>query len=56
MSEIRLLIHQIYCGAIIGKGGQNVKELRQTYNLDIKIFSQCCPSSYERVVSFTWKS
>jgi predicted PilT family ATPase len=49
-SEIRLLIHQIYCGAIIGKGGQNVKELRQTFKLDIKVYSQCCPMSHERVI------
>jgi predicted RNA-binding protein YlqC (UPF0109 family) len=54
-SEIRLLVHQIYCGAIIGKGGQHVKELRQTYNLDIKVFSQCCPLSHERVISLRGK-
>jgi predicted RNA-binding protein YlqC (UPF0109 family) len=54
-SEIRILVHQIYCGAIIGKGGQHVKELRQTYNLDIKVFSQCCPLSHERVISLRGK-
>ncbi|CAF1250713.1 unnamed protein product [Adineta ricciae] len=54
-SEIRVLVHQIYCGAIIGKGGQHVKELRQTYNLDIKVFSQCCPMSHERVISLRGK-
>ncbi|UJR31424.1 hypothetical protein I4U23_018917 [Adineta vaga] len=54
-SEIRILVHQIYCGAIIGKGGQHVKELRQTYNLDIKVFSQCCPMSHERVISLRGK-
>lgn len=54
-SEIRLLVHQIYCGAIIGKGGQHVKELRQTHNLDIKVFSQCCPLSHERVISLRGK-
>ncbi|CAF0903312.1 unnamed protein product [Adineta steineri] len=55
-SEIRILVHQIYCGAIIGKGGQHVKELRQTYNLDIKVFSQCCPLSHERVISLRGKT
>jgi predicted RNA-binding protein YlqC (UPF0109 family) len=55
LSEIRILVHQIYCGAIIGKGGQHVKELRQTYNLDIKVFSQCCPLSHERVISLRGK-
>ncbi|CAF1234705.1 unnamed protein product [Rotaria sordida] len=55
-SEIRMLVHQIYCGAIIGKGGQHVKELRQTYNLDIKVFSQCCPLSHERVISLRGKA
>ena len=54
-SEIRLLVHQIYCGAIIGRGGQQVKELRQTHNLDIKVFSQCCPMSHERVISLRGK-
>ena len=54
-SEIRMLVHQIYCGAIIGKGGQHVKELRQTYTLDIKVFSQCCPMSHERVISLRGK-
>lgn len=49
--EIRLLIHQIYCGAVIGKGGQHVKELRQTHKLDIKVFSQCCPMSHERIIA-----
>ena len=55
LSEIRMLVHQIYCGAIIGKGGQHVKELRQTHNLDIKVFSQCCPLSHERVISLRGK-
>ena len=54
-SEVRLLVHQIYCGAIIGKGGQHVKELRQTHKLDIKVFSQCCPMSHERVISLRGK-
>ncbi|CAF1509000.1 unnamed protein product [Adineta ricciae] len=49
-AEIRILVHQIYCGAIIGKGGQHIKELRQSYNLDIKVFSQCCPMSHERII------
>ncbi len=55
VSEIRILVHQIYCGAIIGKGGQHVKDLRQTYNLEIKVFSQCCPLSHERVLSLRGK-
>jgi hypothetical protein len=55
-AEIRILVHQIYCGAIIGKGGQHVKELRQTYNLDIKVFSHCCPLSHERVISLRGKA
>lgn len=54
-SEIRILVCQIYCGAIIGKGGQQVKELRQTFNLDIKVFSLCCPLSNERVISLRGK-
>jgi len=46
-----LLVHQIYCGAIIDKGGQHVKELRLKYNLDIKVFSQPSPLSTEHVIS-----
>lgn len=53
--EVRLLIPQIYCGAIIGKGGQHVKELRQTYQLEIKVFSQCCPLSHERIICLRGK-
>lgn len=32
-----------------------MKELRQTHNLDIKVFSQCCPMSHERVISLRGK-
>ncbi|CAF0988136.1 unnamed protein product [Didymodactylos carnosus] len=50
--ELRALIHQSQAGAIIGKGGDRVKELRQKYSLDTKVFPQVCPGdSTERVIS-----
>ncbi|KAL7668495.1 hypothetical protein ACOME3_009195 [Neoechinorhynchus agilis] len=50
ISEFRLLVHQSQAGAIIGRKGDRVKDLRTKHNLDIKIFSECCPSSTERIV------
>ncbi|CAF1140592.1 unnamed protein product [Didymodactylos carnosus] len=50
-SEIRLLIHQSQAGAVIGKGGDRVKELRQKFNVGMKVFVQTCPFSTERVVA-----
>ncbi|CAF0965337.1 unnamed protein product [Didymodactylos carnosus] len=52
ISEIRALIHQSQAGAIIGKGGQRVKEFREKYNLDVKVYPQCAPGgSTERCIS-----
>lgn len=50
-SEIRLLTHQSQAGAIIGKGGDRVRELRSKYNVGMKVFVQCLPFSTERVVA-----
>ncbi|KAI0982844.1 hypothetical protein GJ496_003720 [Pomphorhynchus laevis] len=48
--DLRLLIHQSHAGAIIGRKGDRVKELRSLYQVDIKVFPECCPKSSERVV------
>lgn len=47
--ELRLLIHTSHAGGIIGRGGQKIKELREETRCAIKVFSQCCPQSTERV-------
>ncbi|ESO13040.1 hypothetical protein HELRODRAFT_93617 [Helobdella robusta] len=48
--EVKLLIHQSQCGAIIGKSGCNIKEIRQKYSVHIKVYDQCAPDSTDRVV------
>lgn len=47
--ELRLLIHTSHAGGIIGRGGQRIKELREDTKAAIKVFTQCCPQSTERV-------
>lgn len=47
--ELRLLIHTSHAGGIIGRGGQRIKELREETKAAIKVFTQCCPQSTERV-------
>jgi heterogeneous nuclear ribonucleoprotein K len=51
-SEVRALIHQSQAGALIGKGASRVKEFREKYNIDVKVYPQCCPGgSTERCIS-----
>ncbi|OAF70379.1 Heterogeneous nuclear ribonucleoprotein E2 [Intoshia linei] len=47
---ISLLIHQSLAGGIIGSGGKNIQELRSITKANIKVFSDCCPGSTERIV------
>ncbi|CAG2105427.1 unnamed protein product [Medioppia subpectinata] len=47
--ELRLLIHTSHAGGIIGKGGQRIRDLRDQTKAAIKVFSQCCPMSTERI-------
>uniref|UniRef100_A0A915C9R4 K Homology domain-containing protein n=2 Tax=Parascaris univalens TaxID=6257 RepID=A0A915C9R4_PARUN len=49
-SELRLLVHQSHAGAIIGRGGYRIKELREETSTQLKVYSQCCPQSTERVI------
>lgn len=51
--ELRMLLHQSHAGCLIGKGGSRIKELREKTGAQIKIFSNCCPNSTERVVLIT---
>lgn len=50
--EARLLVHQSSAGAIIGRAGFKIKELREKSNAIIKVYSECCPHSFERVIQF----
>lgn len=52
-ADIRMLVHQSQAGCIIGKGGNKVKELREKTGARIKIYSNCCPQSTDRVVQIT---
>jgi len=53
--ELRFLIHQSLAGAIIGKGGSKIKQLREESGATIKVHSTCCPGSTERVILLTGK-
>ena len=37
-AEIRMLIHQFHAGAVIGRGGAKIKELREQTNTYLKVF------------------
>ncbi|CAF1455407.1 unnamed protein product [Adineta ricciae] len=50
-SEIRLLVHKNQAGALIGKSGERLRELRTRYNVGMKIFGVCLPLSTERVAA-----
>jgi len=52
-SEIRVLVHQSQVGAVIGKGGQRIKELRDETGVQVKIYSACAPTSTDRVMQLT---
>ncbi|XP_031788652.1 heterogeneous nuclear ribonucleoprotein K isoform X2 [Nasonia vitripennis] len=58
MIDLRMLVHQSQAGCVIGKGGLKIKELRErTKNgARIKIYSNCCPHSTDRLISVCGKS
>jgi heterogeneous nuclear ribonucleoprotein K len=49
-TEVRMLIHHLQAGAIIGKGGSQIKELREETGANIKIYGENCPHSTDRVL------
>merc|ERR1719374_506438 len=53
--EARLLIHQSQAGPVIGRSGSKIKDLREETKTNIKVFSQCCPGSSDRVVQISGK-
>jgi heterogeneous nuclear ribonucleoprotein K len=49
--DLRMLIHQNQAGSVIGRGGEQIKELREKTSLrNLKVYQVCCPHSTERVV------
>jgi len=48
--EVRVLVHQSRSGAVIGKGGGTIKELRAETGARIKLFTESCPCSTDRVM------
>ncbi|CAF1214929.1 unnamed protein product [Rotaria sordida] len=50
--ELRAMIHSSQAGAVIGKSGDRIKEFRQKYNLDTKVFPNSTPGdTTERILS-----
>ena len=49
------MIHQSQAGCVIGKAGSKLKEFRHDMGVDIKVFSECCPRSTERVILIAGK-
>jgi len=48
--EVRVLVHQSQAGAIIGRAGFKIKELREATGTGIKVFAECAPASTDRLV------
>ncbi|CAI4227285.1 unnamed protein product [Auanema sp. JU1783] len=49
-AEIRVLVHQSHAGALIGRQGARIKELREKTNTRIKVFQDTAPQSSDRIV------
>ncbi|KAF6032465.1 HNRNPK [Bugula neritina] len=48
--DLHLLVHQSQAGCVIGRGGGKIKELRDMTGSNIKVYTDCCPRSTDRVV------
>lgn len=44
--ELRILIHQSQAGAVIGKGGTKIKELREQTGAHLKVFKVDLPTEF----------
>jgi heterogeneous nuclear ribonucleoprotein K len=51
--EVKALVHQSHAGAIIGRGGSQIKELREQTEAHLKVFSETCPMSTDRILLIT---
>ncbi|XP_068222366.1 heterogeneous nuclear ribonucleoprotein K-like isoform X2 [Palaemon carinicauda] len=52
-TDARILVHQSQAGCVIGKGGSKIKELREECGGQIKVYTNCCPHSTDRVIQIT---
>jgi heterogeneous nuclear ribonucleoprotein K len=50
-TELRLLVHTGAVGAVIGKGGHKIKQIRELSGANVKAYQNCAPQSSERVIS-----
>lgn len=48
-----MIVHQSHAGAIIGRQGVKIKELREQTSSNLKIFQDVCPYSNDRVLLIT---
>lgn len=46
-----LSVHQSHAGAIIGRGGTKIKELKEQTGCVIRVYKDCAPNSNDRVMS-----
>ncbi|XP_066959136.1 heterogeneous nuclear ribonucleoprotein K isoform X10 [Macrobrachium rosenbergii] len=52
-TDARILVHQSQAGCVIGKGGAKIKELREECGGQIKVYTNCCPHSTDRIIQIT---
>jgi len=45
-----MLIHQSQAGCVIGKAGSKLRDMRQDFGVEVKVFASCCPMSTDRIV------
>jgi len=48
--ELRFLVHQAIAGGIIGKGGETIREIRESTGTQMKVYSSPAPQSTDRCV------
>lgn len=48
--DVRILMHSSLTGYVIGRKGHGIRELRSRCNTRVKVYSDCCPRSTDRVV------
>uniref|UniRef100_A0A336LMT7 CSON013009 protein n=3 Tax=Culicoides sonorensis TaxID=179676 RepID=A0A336LMT7_CULSO len=53
--ELRILIHQSLAGCVIGKAGAKIKEIKDRIGCRLKIFSNICPQSTDRIAQVIGK-
>ncbi|CAG9839105.1 unnamed protein product [Diabrotica balteata] len=48
--DLRMMIHQSQAGCVIGKGGSQIKEIREKTGARVKIYPNVAPQSTDRVI------